>query len=112
MTVEVAKRRGAAIGFLLLLAIMIGLPVWNFSKPRPTRFGWQMYSGVRPVPQFWLVFPNNQPQEVPLREILAHPRNDQSEYEAAIAAELLRRHPDAVRVRVEWDEKTPTREFP
>lgn len=112
MTPGIAKQRVAAIGFFLLLAFIIGLPLWRFQESKPSRFGWHMYSSVRVMPSFWLVLSNGDMREAPLSEVLSHYRADQRGYEETAAKALLRRHPDAVRVRVEWNEKTPSREFP
>lgn len=37
---------------LAYLGVQVGLPLLQLAKPRPARFGWQMYSAVRPVDVF------------------------------------------------------------
>ncbi|HVS65983.1 MAG TPA: hypothetical protein VMT85_21050 [Thermoanaerobaculia bacterium] len=43
--------RWFAIAYLL---VQIGLPLFQLARPRPARFGWQMYSAVRPVDIFFV----------------------------------------------------------
>lgn len=112
MTARVVFRRVAAIAFLLFLAFQVGIPAAQFNQPRPSRFGWQMYSGVRPVPRFWVVFANGESREVAVSEVLSHPRNDQTDYEKVIVPQLFQLHPDAVRVRVKPSEASEYREYP
>ena len=35
---------------LLWLAVQVGVPLWQLTRPRPVRFGWQMYANVRYPP--------------------------------------------------------------
>ena len=32
---------------LLWLAVQVGVPLWQLTNPRPSRFGWQMYAKVK-----------------------------------------------------------------
>ena len=48
-------RRWFAVVFVLYLAIQIAFPVYRLFQPRPTRFGWQMFSAASVPSRVWLV---------------------------------------------------------
>ena len=41
--------------FFLYLAVQIALPVYRLLQPRPTRFGWQMYSAASVPSRVWIM---------------------------------------------------------
>ena len=53
---DLQLRDWVVVAFILLwLAVQIGVPLWQLTKPRPTRFGWQMYADIKYPPQITAV---------------------------------------------------------
>ncbi len=49
------RQRIVAGAFVAYLVMQLAVPVRMLFEPRPARFGWQMYSGVREWPRFSVV---------------------------------------------------------
>jgi len=47
------RSTAAAVVFLTIAILIVGIPVLATQAPRPARFGWQMYSTVSEVPEVW-----------------------------------------------------------
>jgi len=92
-------RRRAGPLFLLLL-LQVGIPVVQLGQPRPARFGWQMFSGVRRWPQFWAVDGLGHAAAIDLTRFLGNPRTD-IEIPPAIWRDLCVRLPGSRAIRVE-----------
>src|ERR1051326_2584874 len=45
------------IFFATYLAVQITIPTYRLFQPRPTRFGWQMFSASSLPIRVWLIFP-------------------------------------------------------
>ena len=48
-------RRWPIVFFFAYLAVQIALPVYRLFQPRPTRFGWQMFSAASVPSRVWIV---------------------------------------------------------
>jgi hypothetical protein len=42
-----ARQKLVALFFAAFLLVQLAVPAYMLTQPRPARFGWQMYSGVR-----------------------------------------------------------------
>lgn len=83
---------------LLVLLCQIAVPVVQLFKPRPARFGWQMYATGRDHPQIALVLPDGQTLPVTVTDHLAYLRRD-AYLQPALTPHLCRTHPAALAVR-------------
>ena len=94
------KTRWAAflvIGCFVL--VQLTLPLTRIGADDPTRFGWQMYSSPRPLPDFFIVTSTG---EVPV-DVSEHTASIrvESDYVAVLPPHLCAVTPDAV--RISWD---------
>ncbi len=83
---------------LAVLLVQIGVPLVQLLKPRPARFGWQMYATGRAHPQIALVLPDGQTVPVTISDHLAYLRRD-AYLQPAMTPHLCRRYPAALAVR-------------
>jgi hypothetical protein len=51
----IPARRWPIVFFFLYLTVQIGVPVYRLFQPRPTRFGWQMFSAASVPSHVWIV---------------------------------------------------------
>ena len=88
-------RDWAVTAFILLwLAIQIGVPLWQLTNPRPTRFGWQMYAVVKYPPQITAVRLDGSSVQLITSRYLAYFRSDfQPGYIQALGKHLCRVEP-------------------
>lgn len=56
------------------LALQLTLPILALAGPRPTRFGWQMFTAYAPAPSVSVERTDGSVEPVELSELLAHPR--------------------------------------
>jgi hypothetical protein len=61
------------MGFLV---IQIVVPSWQLTKPRPARFGWQMYAAGAPAAEFAAVGRDGSVTSVALEEYVVRRRDD------------------------------------
>jgi hypothetical protein len=61
---------------VLFLAVQIATPAWQLTKPRPARFGWQMYAGAPLPPAFIAVMPDGAHVLAPLDQYIVRSRDD------------------------------------
>lgn len=82
----------------VFLIAQVAIPTAALVSPRPARFGWQMFSGVKPAPRVWIVDGTGAVREVDPLTRLGNPRGD-LEYLPALAVGLCEMEPDAVAIR-------------
>ena len=61
---QISLPRWVPVFCVCYLAVQIDVPLYQFNQPRSARFGWQMYSGLRKIPQVQLVFENGEIETV------------------------------------------------
>jgi hypothetical protein len=96
-----------AAGFL---AVQVAVPVVRLAAPRPSRFGWHMYSGSSSAPTFWVVTRDGASREVALEDHLGYARPE-LEYLPWLPRHLCRTVPDAAAVRHQADGAKSVEEF-
>jgi hypothetical protein len=83
-----------AIFIVLWLAVQIGVPLWQLSEPRPPRFGWQMFTDVKFLPQITAIRRDGSSVQLTASRYLAYFRSDfRSGYIQALAQHLCRVEP-------------------
>lgn len=75
------------VGFL---ALQLALPVLALAGPRPTGFGWQMFTAYAPPPSVSVELAGAVVTPVELADVLAHPRPE-AELDAALVEGLCDR---------------------
>lgn len=68
--------RRAILRWLIVafLAVQIALPILALAGPRPTGFGWQMFTAFAPPPAVSIELGDGSVLPIELAELLAHPR--------------------------------------
>lgn len=103
------SNRWAVLFFFVYLGVQIAVPVYRLVQPRPTRFGWQMFSTSSVPARVWIVSSDA------VREIspAAHIGNFRSdlEYERYALPFLCRVRPDATAVRYVMPVDNVVREY-
>lgn len=84
---------------LLYLLIQTAVPLVKLSEPRPSRFGWQMFTGLQERRRFSLVMRDGRNQPVDLRLYVAQSRGE-TELEEALPPHLCRVVPDVAAVLI------------
>lgn len=82
------------------LAIQIAIPAAALSLPRPARFSWQMYAGVRTKAEFTIVRDDGSEHEAELSDYLGNPRLD-IDVTDSLPAYICENEPDVAFVRVD-----------
>lgn len=82
------------------LAVQIGVPTIALFGPRPARFAWQMYSGVRTPASFEIVRGDGSTEDVVLMDYLGQPRGDIDLIDI-LPAHICEVEPDAVAIRID-----------
>lgn len=84
--------RSTALRLLIVafLALQLVLPVLALAGPRPTRFGWQMFTAYAPPPTVSVESDDGSVEAVELGELLAHPRPE-ADLDTAIVTALCDR---------------------
>ena len=103
-------RRAAAVFFVLFLAVQIIVPIVQLTKPRPTHFGWQMFSALRSLPRYWVVLDDGSQRDINMYEHIGMQRLD-ADYHRALPEYLCRAYPTAVAVRWQWPDADDIEEF-
>jgi hypothetical protein len=91
------RRRLAAAGFLTFLTVQILVPALQLLADRPARFGWQMFAGLREMPDILVVRPGGWVDTLPLRRYVGYPRAEMV-FGPDLARYVCRRDPGAVAV--------------
>lgn len=88
---------------IAFVAIQLVVPILQLAQSRPAHFGWQMFSGYRPIPCYWLVHADGAEVPVNIEEVLSGMWRLDADYRKVLPEFLLRRSPHAVAVR--WQEQ-------
>ena len=59
-----------------LLALQIAIPAYQLLKPRPARFGWQMFAGISQPLEFFVGFGDGRVERVDLARYFGRVRSD------------------------------------
>jgi len=104
--------RARIIGLLAVafLAFQVAIPTIALFGPRPSRFGWHMYSALPPVPQAWIVRSDGSEQAVEVTSYFVVPRAE-LDYASALRDRLCAVS-GAVEVRVRPDTDSPVDSIP
>ena len=107
MTVHVSPR-ARILGLLAVafLVVQVAVPTVALFGPRPSRFGWHMYSALPPVPQAWIVRENGSEEIVDVTSLFVVPRAE-IDYATALRDRLCAVS-GAVEVRVQPDADAAT----
>lgn len=95
-----SRQRVAMTFVVIFLVVQIAVPLAALAGPRPGRFSWQMYSGVRTQATFSIVHQDGSLTPVTPRDYVAHPRLD-IDFVAWLPDHVCSVEPDAVAVQVE-----------
>lgn len=83
----------------VFLAVQLTVPALAMFGPRPARFAWQMYSGVRTQASFAIVQADGETVDVALRDYLGNPRLD-IDLTTILPDHICDVEPEAVAVRI------------
>jgi hypothetical protein len=61
---------------MAFLVVQILVPSWQLTKPRPARFGWQMYAAGTPASEFSAVGRDGSVTSIALEEYIVRRRDD------------------------------------
>lgn len=61
---------------LVFLGVQLAVPAWQLTRPRPARFGWQMYAGAAQATEFLAVDRDGSQRAAPLDEYIVRLRDD------------------------------------
>jgi hypothetical protein len=61
------------VGFI---ALQTAVPIVKLFEPRPSRFGWQMYSGERPQPSFAVLLSDGRRESVDISPFIGQGRSE------------------------------------
>jgi hypothetical protein len=75
---------------ILFLVVQVAVPLWQLTRPRPARFGWQMYAGSAQAVEFTAIGRDGVTTPAPLDQYIIRPRDD---------LDLLRYVPPAICAR-------------
>jgi hypothetical protein len=94
----------SALALVGILLAQIVPPTVQLLKPKPQRFGWQMFSAFNPIPQYELIMPDGQIVPVDLHQHVGAWRNE-ADYARYLPAHLQRVYPQARGIRVRWPDR-------
>lgn len=95
--------------FFIYLAVQIALPVYHLFRPRPTRFGWQMFSAASVPSHVWIVS-GDQLEEISAQAYIGYFRAD-LEWERYALPHLCRVSPQATAIRYSMPLDNTVREY-
>lgn len=105
-------RTAACAGaFVLILLAQIVPPTVQLFKPKPQRFGWQMFSAFKPIPRYELIMADGQVVPIDLNQHVGAWRNE-ADYARYLPAHLQRAYPQARAIRVHWPDRPEAEEIP
>lgn len=95
-----ARHPRLVVAFMLtILAAQILIPARQLTMSRPARWGWQMYSAVRPSGEYRIVTRDGSGREVKVADYVANWRGE-LDLPAVLPEHLCRTIPDAIAVEV------------
>lgn len=98
---SVRERLRAWLGVGFVVA-QVCICLVQLSKPRPARFGWQMYSGMGGAVQYHVVDANGRDHGIDLQHYVAFPRYELDGEEQAVTPLVCRDYPGAKGMRFEY----------
>ena len=98
----------SAVFFSIYLALQIAVPTYRLFQPRPTRFGWQMFSASSVPPRGSLVYPTGNKEISPVAYI-GNVRSD-LDYERYALPQICKQS-GAQSIRYSMPFETTPREF-
>jgi len=102
----VRRRAGLVIALCAaILAVQVTIPIFQLTKPRPARWGWQMYSSVRSPAKLVAVLTSGEERGVDRTAYIPYPRLEM-DTDAVLVDHVCRTVPDVARVRVERSPET------
>ena len=87
---------------LLFMGVQVGFATYQLSKPRPARFGWQMYSGIREALAYGVVRSDGSVDWVQRADYFGNFRIDLDDIVEPAATLICARRPDASAVRAKY----------
>lgn len=87
------------ICFVLFLSVQLTIATAALFEPRPARWGWQMYSGVKTRAAFTIVRANGDREDVVLTDYLGQPRGD-IDLIGRLPGYICKVEPDAVTIEI------------
>ena len=97
--------------FVVYVSAQVAVSSLMLAGPRPSRFGWQMYAGIRTLDAYTVVLDDASTKPVDLGAFFGNPRADVSIDPAMMAPYICRRHADARSVLVREVMTGHTQEF-
>ena len=85
--------------FAAFLAVQVAVPLAQLFEPRPARFGWQMFSDLRPRPRVTLMGHQGDRREVNPESYLGNPRAE-LDYIARLPGHICSISPETAAVEV------------
>lgn len=82
-----------------ILAVQLLIPLHQLGQPRPARWGWQMYSTIRPRSTFTVLLADGSAYAVDPRDYVPHIRTE-IDLDPLLPAYLCRTVPGIVAVRI------------
>ena len=101
--------RWPIVFFFAYLAVQIALPVYHLFRPRPTRFGWQMFSAASVPSHVWIVS-GDQLEEISAQAYIGYFRAD-LEWERYALPHLCRVRSPATAIRYVMPLERVVREY-
>jgi hypothetical protein len=86
--------------FLTYLIVQIGVPAVSLTGPRPSRFGWQMFAGVRSLDVYSVVRQDASAHPIGRQAFFGNPRADMEIDVPSLVLRICSRRKDATAVRV------------
>ena len=109
-----AGRRDAGfwrVGAVLYVIAQIAVPAMMLTGPRPSRFGWQMFAGLRSLDTYSVVRRDTSTEPIQLSSFFGNPRLDTEIDVPAFVLRICARRPDATAVRFKNALSGQTRDY-
>jgi len=97
-----ARDRIRAVLGVAFVVIQVCICVVQLTRPRPARFGWQMYSGMGGAVQYHVVDADGRDHDIELQHYVAFPRYELQGEERAVTPLVCRDYPGAKGMRFEY----------
>jgi hypothetical protein len=86
--------------FLTYLIVQVGVPAILLTGPRPSRFGWQMFAGVRSLDVYSVVRHDASTVPISREAFFGNPRAEMEIDVPRLVLRICERRTDAIAVRV------------
>jgi hypothetical protein len=95
----------------IYLTVQIAVPAIMLARPRPARFGWQMFAGLRSLETYSVVRRDASTELIQLSSFFGNPRLDTEIDMPAFLLRICARRPDATAVRFKNALSGKTRDY-